>query len=399
MRSPISGQPRSLSVNSTKAINALVRLLLGAPALAVFFGAKSAAGPILIKGELHSTSFSPKGEAFSKAIHPFEVLRNGTLWKIRFEDSDVRAGTKLGPEYVESSFDGASVFTKFVFSQEMRTKMASDPNLQAIVSKDPKLAKAKIDYDQAKTSQNSKLMPLNTNDASVYIDRGTYPKRLMPAAKILWLAYCADGDIKTNRTHYLPDPFSLGPVYLRYEAPPLPDNAITPEYIFFTPTQVVAAVKQYTVGSARLSVRVATNCNAIIVPTEWQFAKHYPPHMTGGSNAAYHTCFVTNVQVVAASEDGEILPRLNGPTYIQDARFSQSSAGYVETNNAFLVANSVELNRRLAEISKTQSDRSKALRSKGMQRWKSIAIASLVFIPLIGTTVWLTRYKQTNEKS
>lgn len=374
------------------AASALISALL----ILFAFEVNALAASITISGEITSTTLSQKGNAISVATHPFTIIKDGDFWKIRMEDRDVTDEKKLGPEYIECSYDGHSIFTKFIFTKQMRMKMAEDPDLKKLQAKNPQLSKAKADYDQAKATRDANRLPLNTNDASVYIDTGTYPKRLLPAGKALWMAYCSENTRRTNTADFIRDPFSLGAVFWRYEPSQHNMGELMPKTMSFTQTQNVTTANQLAVGNAVYRTLSTTNMAETSIQTGWELVKEYPKRFSPKAGTPYHVFAVSNAVVSVVREPLSILPKLDSPTYIEDKRFRAASLGYIETNNAYLTDSPVGITNRLQQISKLHTDRAKAVRATGKRRWQGILTACLVFIPLITMSVWLLR-KEKNK--
>lgn len=327
---------------------------------------------VTAKGILYSTTFSPKGAPFDRAVHPFTVRFQDEKWFIRIEDPAVTQGAKLGPEYMEAAFDGTSTFTTLYFSAESRDRMRNDPRLQRLISQSPVLAKAQQDAKEQTAKGDPLRQPLNTNSLSGYVDIGTYPFRLSFAGRTLWLGL-VQGRIRSTMPDYIPDIFEEG------QHPPFLKVDQVNAGFLLTVTNIASNI-----GLRKKPSPVELRIDSALSLADSSFVrafvlnKFYPE--SGTNSAIFHTCQVSNLDYSVLERGSSILPALDAKAYVEDRRILNGKVvRYVETNGQFMVPGSSQSKAQLENINRVMALRNK---SKPMSKLSAVCLAATVFVPV-----------------
>jgi len=333
-------------------------------------------------GTLHSTTFAPSGVPTSEAVHPFTIKFRADRWNFKWSDEAVSKGTKMGPEYVEAAFDGSHLFSKVYYSTEMQKRMQNDPGLKALVQKNAALAQAKEKLDLAMKSNNPLLRPMNTNSESGYVDKTSYPKRLVFAGRTLWLGLISCRGIRESE-FALPDVFDSGRKS-NWKATRVAPNQLA----LFVTNQVSGKIPEMT--PSILEFDGTTNMLGSEYVTGFRLVKYFPGHFKGPT-PMFHECRVSNLAYSVVSSTGDLLPTFSGLAYVEDHRFGNGAIRYVSSNGAFMTPNTAETKSTLQEISKNQLARR---RLKPMSKSMAVLLATTLFIPLFLIAYAVRRAKQ-----
>lgn len=292
----------------------------------------------------------------------------------------------MGPEYVEAAFDGSHLFSKVYYTTEMQKRMQNDPGLKSLVQKNAALAQAKEKLDLTMKSNNPLLRPMNTNSESGYVDKTSYPKRLVFAGRTLWLGLISCRGIKQSE-FALPDVFDS-----RRKSNWKATRVAPSQFALFVTNQIPGKTPEIT--PSELILGPITNILGSEFVTGFRLVKYFPGPFKEPA-PVFHECRVSNLIYFILPSTGDLLPTFSGLAYVEDHRFGNGAIRYVSSNGAFMTPNTAETKSALQEISKNQLARR---RLKPMSRSMAVLLATTLFIPLFLTAYAVRRAKQEKHK-
>jgi hypothetical protein len=361
-------------------------LMLGALGMDFDARAADAGRPAMgfeVEGELVTTMYSPQGEVRRATRHEFKVKVSGERWLIRTEDLDVRAGNKQSVERREISCDGRDVFELNMLPSSMATQATNR----------------------------------STNRLYAFARGGTFPAKVLPSERVLWLAYCSSASFTAGSN--LPSfraPLDAAAQPLRCESELLPVSGLPLRYAQTAPGFLVFHDgKQpdrldfpppFNQGFVEYEYRATalTNLDQWVVPTafEARFFAIAIKSATEGARYMPNQRRGTVTRVAAVTAD-EWRPQFGEAANVYDYRFTNGAGRlltYVETNRTSWIERDDPKLRETVAAKAPMPVYGQIPRASGEKKWsRRASVITAVCLPTLLFAAWalFVRVKKTKQ--